>query len=220
MRDGVFKALCDRAAADPGRPYLLIIDEINRGNIPKVFGELITLLESDKRGQPVTLPSGRTMIVPANVYVIGTMNTADRSIRLLDAALRRRFAFAELTPDISALEGSQVGPVRLDGLLTELNSRILQEAGRERLVGQSYFLQDGVPITDPEEFARVFRQELVPLLDEFCFDDYAKLVRIIGSDLVDVEAQQLNAEALHDPDRLLVALAKLVPQPTEESPAP
>ena len=218
MRDGIFKAFCDRASAEPGRPYVLIIDEINRGNIPKVFGELITILESDKRGQPIRLPSGRTITVPQNVYLIGTMNTADRSIRLLDAALRRRFAFAELTPDTSSLEGAKIGPLHLDSFLEELNTRILREAGRERLVGQSYFLQDGVPITDPQELARVFRQELIPLLDEFCFDDYGKLERLIGGDLVDVEAQQLNADILHDPDALLVALTKLVPQATEESP--
>src|ERR1700693_1638403 len=217
MRDGIFKTFCDRAAKEPGRPYVLIIDEINRGNIPKIFGELITILESDKRGQPITLASGRTMTVPENVYLIGTMNTADRSIRLLDAALRRRFAFVELTPDTGPLDGAKIGPLRLDSFLEELNSRILREAGRERLVGQSYFLQDGVPISDPEEFARGFRQELVPLLDEFCFEDYGKLERLIGGDLVDAEAQQLNADTLHDPDALLAALAKLVPQTTEES---
>jgi 5-methylcytosine-specific restriction protein B len=205
--DGIFKKLCERADKERSRPHLLVIDEINRGNIPKVFGELITLLERDKRDRLETLPSGRTFSVPPNLYVIGTMNTADRSIRLLDAALRRRFAFIEVAPNHALLEGASIGTMRLDQFLQSLNRRILTEAGRERLVGHSYLLRSGAPLTDAQEFSRVFRQELLPLLEEFCFDDYARLQRIIGSQIVDAEEQQVDGSLLNDPDRLVAALA-------------
>src|SRR5258708_7366377 len=147
LRDGVFKSLCGRAKNDPARKYLLIIDEINRGNIPKIFGELITLLEADKRGLEVTLPqSGQRFSVPDNLYVIATMNTADRSIRVLDAALRRRFAFIELMPDATLLEGEGPEGLKLDELLTKLNNRIVAAVGPENQVGHSYFLQARAPI--------------------------------------------------------------------------
>ncbi len=107
LEDGVFKRVCRVAQANPGRPYLLLIDEINRGNVAKIMGELLTLLERDKRGLTLTLTQSKeTFSVPPNVFLLGTMNTADRSIKLLDAALRRRFAFLECMPDTELLHGT------------------------------------------------------------------------------------------------------------------
>src|SRR5215218_6915086 len=112
--------------------FLLIIDEINRGDVPRIFGELLTVLEKDKRGRPVTLPlTGATLRVPENVYVIGTMNTADRSIALLDTALRRRFGFIELMPDSSVLGDTVVGDIPLGSWLNALNASIIANVGRD-----------------------------------------------------------------------------------------
>ncbi len=125
MTDGVFKQVCATASTDPDREYVIVIDEINRGNMPKVFGELISLIEKDKRGLKVRLPqSGEDFAVPLNVSIIATMNTADRSIHLLDTALRRRFAFVELLPDPGVLTGATVGALALDVFLETLNARV------------------------------------------------------------------------------------------------
>ncbi|MBV8054180.1 MAG: AAA family ATPase, partial [Deltaproteobacteria bacterium] len=131
-RDGIFKKLCCDAAASDNK-FVLLIDEINRGDIPRIFGELLTLLEKNKRGQEVILPlSGDKFSVPANVLIIGTMNTADRSIALLDTALRRRFGFVELMPDSSTLAGAIVGEtIPLGPWLDALNSRIREHIGKD-----------------------------------------------------------------------------------------
>jgi 5-methylcytosine-specific restriction protein B len=191
--DGIFKRVCRAATENPGLPYLVLIDEINRGNLPKIFGELITLLEVDKRGLAVRLPqSGEQFAVPPNVYVLGTMNTADRSIRLLDAALRRRFAFHELLPDREPLEGAFVGKLHLADLLTTLNGRIRAEVGRERQVGHAFFLRDGQPLATEEEFAAAFRGDVLPLLQDYACDDYGLLVRLLGDTLIDENEQVLR----------------------------
>jgi 5-methylcytosine-specific restriction protein B len=207
LEDGLFKRLCLAARSDPERPYVLIIDEINRANLAKVFGELITLLEQDKRGVKVTLPQSKERFeVPPNVHVIGTMNTADRSTTLMDVALRRRFAFVELMPDPDTIEQT-VGPLKLADFLAGLNTAVARVAGREKQIGHSYFMDGGQPIVDPEAFGRIFRMEILPLLQEYCFEEYEQLAEILGSGLVDVEGQSFKSSTLEDPDELLQTLA-------------
>ena len=209
LEDGVFKRVCRAAQANPGRPYLLLIDEINRGNVAKIMGELLTLLERDKRGLTLTLPqSKQTFSVPPNVFLLGTMNTADRSIKLLDAALRRRFAFLECMPDSELLHGAAVGDLALDDFLDGLNQRIARFEGREKQVGHSYLLVDGQPVDEVEEFAARFREEILPLLQEYSYDDYATLAKFIGSELVDADAGTLDAEKVDDAEQLVAALAR------------
>jgi 5-methylcytosine-specific restriction protein B len=140
------------------------------------------------------------------VYLLGTMNTADRSIKLLDAALRRRFAFIELLPDTEVLGGAKVRDLALDDFLEELNRRIARGAGREKQVGHSFLLDGDQPVTDPEEFAHRFRQDILPLLQEYCYDDYGALADYLGPKLVDREGQVLNEEVLLDTERLMTAL--------------
>src|SRR2546429_3641863 len=142
LRDGVFKKVCQDAYARPDHRFYLIIDEINRGDIPRIFGELLSVLEKDKRGKAIVLPvSGTTFRVPPNVFLIGTMNTADRSISLLDAALRRRFGFIELMPDTTILKNQTVGSIPLGPWLAALNRRICDRVGtdvRNLQIGHSY----------------------------------------------------------------------------------
>lgn len=219
LEDGVFKRVCAAARLKPDEPFLLLIDEVNRGNIPKIFGELITLLERDKRGMTVSLPQSRDKFeVPRNVFIVGTMNTADRSIRLLDAALRRRFAFIELMPDSGPLQGAMVGSLDLGLFLDTLNDRIARTEGREKQIGHSFLLDErGFPIADPEEFAGQFRHEIVPLLQEYAYEDYRELEAYLGKAVVDVDAQRIRPGVLDDPQVLLAALANEFGQAQEVS---
>jgi 5-methylcytosine-specific restriction protein B len=206
LTDGVFKRVCDTARNDPSNKYVVLIDEFNRGNIPKIFGELITLIEEDKRGVTVQLPqSGANFSVPENVFIIGTMNTADRSIHLLDTALRRRFRFIELLPDSDLLEGRTVGALALDAFLDGLNDEIRKRFGRDKQVGHSMFFQNGQIVDTPEAFASIFRYELLPLLQEYLYDDYRALRDLLGN-VIDVEAQR-TADIAADPEALCAELA-------------
>lgn len=206
LTDGNFKRVCDTARADPNNPYVVLIDEFNRGNIPKIFGELITLIEKDKRGLTVQLPqSSSDFSVPSNVYIIGTMNTADRSIHLLDSALRRRFQFIELLPNSDLLEGVSVGALALDSFLDVLNQKVRSRFGREKQIGHSAFFVDGQVVDTPESFAAMFRNELIPLLQEYLYDDYQALADLLG-DVIDTENECIG-ELASDPEALCATLA-------------
>lgn len=204
-RDGVFKTLCSDAADDPEHDYFLIIDEINRGDVPRIFGELLAVMEKGKRGKAVLLPlTGEPFAVPENVFLIGTMNTADRSIALLDAALRRRFGFIELLPDMSLLEGVRIQGVPLASWLRTLNERIarlLGPDGRHIQVGHAYFLEPGgEPVHDLASLTQVLRDDVIPLLEEYCYEDPSLLEELLGSDLIDGERGRVREE-LFTPER-------------------
>jgi 5-methylcytosine-specific restriction protein B len=198
LRNGLFKRLCQDAQRQSDRRYYLIIDEINRGDVPRIFGELLTVLEWSKRSWPIILPlSGQSFSVPANVYLIGTMNTADRSIALLDTALRRRFAFIELMPDSTTLGGAVVGGIPLGPWLDSLNRRIRETIGRDARnlqLGHSYLLRDGVPLPTLSALRRVLAEDVLPLLEEYCYDDWEKLQSILGRGLIDAAAQRVRWE--------------------------
>jgi len=197
LRDGIFKQVCATARRQPAWRFYLIIDEINRGDIPRIFGELLMVLEKNKRGTAIVLPlSQQPFVVPENVFLIGTMNTADRSIALLDTALRRRFGFIELMPDSGVLGDAVVGGLPLGPWLDGLNQRIREHIGRDARnlqVGHSYLMEGGRPVSEIGRFTRIVREDILPLLQEYCYEDYATLQQILGRGLVDVRTQQNQA---------------------------
>lgn len=189
IQDGVFKTICQQAERDPSRRYALFIDEINRGNVASIFGELITLIEPDKRiGQEnevkVRLPYSKTEFgVPSNLDIFGTMNTADRSVEALDSALRRRFTFQEVGPDPALLKGGLIEGVNLELLLTTINDRVEHLLDRDHCIGHSYLydLRNG---GDLQELRTVFARNIVPLLQEYFYGDLGKIGLVLGSDFV------------------------------------
>ena len=192
IEPGIFRIICEEASADPENKYVLIIDEINRGNISKIFGELITLIEKDKRGiyNLQLAYSKDSFTIPENIYVIGTMNTADRSLIQIDTALRRRFAFYELMPQSDLLTASIEG-ISLKKLLEEINKRVIESGLREKQVGHSYLMN----ITNLEDLQFAFSYEIVPLLQDYFFDDYKKLEEdILSSDFIDSEKMIIKEE--------------------------
>lgn len=217
LRDGVFKKLCTDAQARPDQQFYLIIDEINRGDIPRIFGELLTVLEKNKRSKAILLPlTGKPFQVPGNVYVIGTMNTADRSIALLDTALRRRFGFIELMPDSDMFGDATVGGIPLGPWLKALNERICEHVGRDARnlqIGHSYLLENGRPVGDFITFAKVIQEDILPLLEEYCYEDYTKLEKILGTGLVDTQKQQFRQELFEVSNRDQLVQALLAPSP-------
>ena len=191
------------------RNYVFVIDEINRGNISKIFGELITLIEPTKRlGQPEALKaklpySQQPFGVPDNVYIIGTMNTADRSIAAIDTALRRRFSFKEMLPDTSVLDGVLVEGVSIRDMLDKMNRRICVLFDREHTLGHAFFTS----LLDEnnrniETLARIFEDSIIPLLQEYFYEDYEKIRLVLGDNSKQNTAEQFIEVIQNDYEEL------------------
>ena len=188
VESGVFKNICERAKNNPNENYVLIIDEINRGNVSKIFGELITLIEESKRegkseeleGLEVTLPySNEPFSVPNNLYIIGTMNSSDRSLTSVDIALRRRFEFIEMMPKPDVLSGIDIEGVSVQAILETMNKRIKVLLDRDHCIGHAYFTS---LIEEPslELLMTIFEKRIIPLLQEYFFDDWTKINLVLG----------------------------------------
>ena len=182
-----------RALTKKIKPYYLIIDEINRGNIAKIFGELITLIEKDKREKlSSTLPySGHQFSVPKNLFIIGTMNTSDRSIALLDTALRRRFAFIEISPDpfkINEQDATIGGNVSLVKLLQKINLKLTNKIDRDHRIGHSYFMED---IFTKQDLYYVWYYKVLPLLMEYFYHDVSQISDIVTDKFFDKETGEV-----------------------------
>ena len=210
--DGIFKKFCDEArkAQDKeNNKYVFIIDEINRGNISKIFGELITLIEPTKRSGKkecisTKLPySKEEFTIPDNVYIIGTMNTADRSIALMDTALRRRFKFEEMLPDYHLLEDIFVEDkgtkVNIGAMLKVINERIEYLYDREHTIGHAVFLEkmenDKIDI-DINKLENIFKKNIIPLLQEYFYEDYEKIRIVLGDNAKDEDEQFISAVSI------------------------
>jgi 5-methylcytosine-specific restriction protein B len=187
-------------------PVVLFIDEINRGNVARILGELITLIEPDKRlgaenEQIVDLPASRQRFgVPSNLWIVGTMNTADRSVVALDVALRRRFDFKECPPISALLEDWKVEDVHLGKMLTRINERLAHLRDRDHLIGHAFFMHMKEPkLRTLGELRAVFRGKIVPLLQEYFFDDLGRIGLVLGKDFVRrVEGGDIFADFPHD----------------------
>ena len=210
--DGIFKKFCDEArkAQDKeNNEYVFIIDEINRGNISKIFGELITLIETTKRAGKkecisTKLPySKEEFTVPDNVYIIGTMNTADRSTALMDTALRRRFYFEEMLPNYDLLKDIFVEDegvkVNIGAMLKAINERIEYLYDREHTIGHAVFLELNEN-NDIDKLENIFKKSVIPLLQEYFYEDYDKIRLILGDNAKDEDEQFIFAESIKPKD--------------------
>lgn len=190
--------LLDTVVKEKIKPYVLIIDEINRGNVSSIFGELITLIEHDKRAGEeetlqVVLPYSKDKFsVPNNVYIIGTMNTADRSVEALDSALRRRFSFREMPPKSNLIlekgkaKDGMIEGINLKTLLDNINTRIEKLIDKDHRIGHSYFLK----VRDMRSLKNCFKNEIIPLLEEYFFGDYGKIGLVLGNSFVEKQIKK------------------------------
>lgn len=179
IKKGIFREICEKAEKDTENQYAIFIDEINRGNISKIFGELITLIEVSKRGMEIVLPySTKPFSVPKNLSIIGTMNTADRSIAVLDTALRRRFEFEEMMPEPYHEDISQdIGGINVQELLAKINKRIEFFYDRDHMIGHAYF----IGCQDFTGLQNIFKNKIIPLLQEYFYDDWEKINLILNN---------------------------------------
>jgi len=190
IESGIFKRIAARAQANPDKNYAIFIDEINRGNVASIFGELITLIEPDKRLGALhevvaTLPYSKEKFgVPRNLFIIGTMNTADRSIVSLDSALRRRFAFEECFPEPELIEQPEGFSVDLPRLLKAINARIAMVLDRDHCIGHSYFMGIIKQSNSLQALRDVFSRSVIPLLEEYFSGDLARVGMILGGRFV------------------------------------
>jgi Cdc6-like AAA superfamily ATPase len=182
IKQGIFYLFCQKAIKDTENDYFFIIDEINRGNLSKIMGELMLLLESDKRGEEHAMPltySGRRFYVPENIYVIGMMNTADRSLAMLDYALRRRFSFVPIEPAFnneaffSFFKANYTDAETVIEKMRKLNIFIADELDGGHQIGHSYFCSN-IPFSE-NDIEGIFRYEIIELLREYFFDNASKL---------------------------------------------
>jgi DNA polymerase III delta prime subunit len=181
IKKGVFWNVCN-AARTSEKDFVIIIDEINRGNISKIFGELITVIENDKRGDNVTLSySGEKFSVPDNVYIIGTMNTADQSLTQIDAALKRRFSTVEVMPNSSILQDGMYG---LKELLDAINSKIREKRTRDNQIGHAYFMHEGKPIDNIRDLRFAFATDVIPVLRDYFYADEDELRDVLNGQFI------------------------------------
>lgn len=206
VKPGSFWTFCQKAKNDPDHNYALFIDEINRGNVSGIFGELISLIESDKREKlSIVLPySKMDFYVPKNLYIIGSMNTADRSIDVLDSALRRRFAFVEMPPKPELLQGPDFAPkhlsVDLSALLKALNRRVEFLLDRDHKIGHSYFMkiQAETAEAELENLQTAFQDQIIPLLEDYFYGNLEKVQMVLGTKFIVAEEEyaELTADCL------------------------